>query len=159
MKVPLAFKYIVGILTILVLGCKGPTVVETPEIKIPAHPLHNEDDLDALIDQIGDRKIVLLGEASHGTAEYYSWRAAISKRLIQEKGFRMIAIEGEWTNDSKLSWSRTGVYCGFRILYREGDGSRFLAFSTVLLPRAGIMYPPSFPNGMMLSCLLMKPLH
>jgi erythromycin esterase len=103
MKVPLAFKYIVGILTILVLGCKGPTVVETPEIKIPAHPLHNEDDLDALIDQIGDRKIVLLGEASHGTAEYYSWRAAISKRLIQEKGFRMIAIEGEWADSYRVN--------------------------------------------------------
>lgn len=103
MKVPAAFKYIVGLLTLLVLACKGPAAVEMPEIKIPAHPLQNESDLDVLIDQIGDRQIVLLGEASHGTAEYYSWRAAISKRLIQEKGFRMIAIEGEWADSYRVN--------------------------------------------------------
>jgi len=39
---------------------------------------------------------VLLGEASHGTHEYYTWRAALSRRLIQEKGFSFIAVEGDW---------------------------------------------------------------
>ncbi|HER40390.1 MAG TPA: erythromycin esterase family protein, partial [Salinimicrobium catena] len=50
-------------------------------------PLENSEDLDPLIHRIGNAKYVLLGEASHGTHEYYTWRAEISKRLIEEKGF------------------------------------------------------------------------
>jgi len=45
---------------------------------------------------IGDARYVLLGEASHGTSEYYTWRTRISQRLIQEKGFSFIAVEGDW---------------------------------------------------------------
>ena len=47
--------------------------------------------------------MVLLGEASHGTAEYYTWRAAISKRLIQEKGFDFVAVEGEWADSYRVN--------------------------------------------------------
>jgi erythromycin esterase len=46
--------------------------------------------------RIGDARIVMLGEASHGTHEYYTWRAQITKKLIKEKGFRFIAVEGDW---------------------------------------------------------------
>jgi erythromycin esterase-like protein len=53
-------------------------------------------DLDQLLDRIGDAHYVLLGEASHGTHEYYTWRSQISKRLIMEKGFNFIAVEGDW---------------------------------------------------------------
>ncbi len=62
----------------------------------PVKPLENSKDLDPLIGRIGDSKYVLLGEASHGTHEYYTWRAEISKRLIQEKGFSFVAVEGDW---------------------------------------------------------------
>ena len=48
------------------------------------HKLQSAADLDPLLERIGDAKYVLLGEASHGTHEYYTWRAEISKRLIQE---------------------------------------------------------------------------
>ncbi|GAA4350805.1 hypothetical protein GCM10023185_08870 [Hymenobacter saemangeumensis] len=63
---------------------------------LPTHPLRTPADLDRLMDAIGDARVVLLGEASHGTHEYYTWRTAISKRLIQEKGFHFIAVEGDW---------------------------------------------------------------
>ena len=63
---------------------------------IPHHPLQNAHDLDPLLQEIGEARIVLLGEASHGTSDYYTWRTAISKRLIQEKGFNFIAVEGDW---------------------------------------------------------------
>ncbi|MGF2614911.1 erythromycin esterase family protein [Rossellomorea vietnamensis] len=56
----------------------------------------SEQDLDKIIDDIGDSRIVLLGEASHGTSEYYKIRTEISKRLIEEKGFNIIAVEGDW---------------------------------------------------------------
>ncbi|MCJ7465772.1 MAG: erythromycin esterase family protein [Maribacter sp.] len=52
--------------------------------------------IDELIGELSGSRIVLLGEASHGTHEYYTWRAAISKRLIQEHGFDFIAVEGDW---------------------------------------------------------------
>src|SRR5262245_32241163 len=59
-------------------------------------PLRSGADLGALIERIGEARYVLLGEASHGTHEYYTWRAEISKRLIEEKGFSFIAVEGDW---------------------------------------------------------------
>ena len=62
---------------------------------IKSYSLSSEDDLDILLGEIGNARIVLLGEASHGTAEYYTWRAAISKKLITEKGFSFIAVEGD----------------------------------------------------------------
>jgi erythromycin esterase-like protein len=48
------------------------------------------------MERIGDARFVLLGEASHGTSEYYTWRAALSRRLIREKGFSFLAVEGDW---------------------------------------------------------------
>src|SRR5690606_31736652 len=53
-------------------------------------------DLNPLMERIGEARYVLLGEASHGTHEYYSWRTRISKKLILEKGFNFIAVEGDW---------------------------------------------------------------
>lgn len=65
-------------------------------IQESALPLRSSDDLDPLLEAIGDSRIVMLGEASHGTSEFYTWRAELSKRLIEEKGFRFIAVEGDW---------------------------------------------------------------
>jgi erythromycin esterase-like protein len=61
-----------------------------------AHPLQFSEHLDPLLEHIGDARLVLIGEASHGTSEYYSWRARLTKRLIQEKGFSFVAVEGDW---------------------------------------------------------------
>jgi erythromycin esterase len=65
--------------------------------------LKNVNDLDALIEKIGDAKYVLLGEASHGTHEYYTWRTRISKKLIEQKGFSFIAVEGDWPDCYRLN--------------------------------------------------------
>lgn len=65
--------------------------------------LYNSKDLDPLMDDIGNRPIVMLGEASHGTHEFYTWRAQISKRLIEEKGFNFIAVEGDWPDCYKIN--------------------------------------------------------
>ncbi len=61
-----------------------------------ALPLDAPADLDPLLERIGDARFVLLGEASHGTQEYYAWRAAITRRLIAERGFSFVAVEGDW---------------------------------------------------------------
>jgi len=59
-------------------------------------PLESALDLDPLLEKLSGSRLVLLGEASHGTHEYYTWRSAITKRLIEEQGFNFIAVEGDW---------------------------------------------------------------
>ncbi len=61
-----------------------------------ALPLGTSDDLDPLMEMIGDAKYVLLGEASHGTHEYYTWRMKLTQRLLLEKNFSFISVEGDW---------------------------------------------------------------
>jgi erythromycin esterase-like protein len=61
-----------------------------------ASALRSPADLDPILDQIGDSKYVLIGEASHGTSDFYRWRAELSKRLIAERGFSFVAVEGDW---------------------------------------------------------------
>ncbi len=85
-----------------------PTIVEesavssAPEslvaaVREAAHPITGESgDYDALMERIGDARFVLLGEASHGTHEFYRERIRITQRLIEEKGFTAVAVEGDW---------------------------------------------------------------
>ena len=61
-----------------------------------ATPLGTAADLDPVLARVGDARLVLLGEASHGTHEYYAWRAALTRRLIEEKDFDFVAVEGDW---------------------------------------------------------------
>jgi erythromycin esterase-like protein len=68
-----------------------------------AYSLQSKADLQPLINYIGDSRIVMLGEASHGTHEYYTWRSHITKRLIEEKGFNFIAVEGDWPDCYRLN--------------------------------------------------------
>lgn len=60
-------------------------------------------DYDALLEQVGERSIVLLGEASHGTREFYRMRAEISRRLIEEKGFEAVVVEADWPDALRLN--------------------------------------------------------
>ena len=67
------------------------------------YKLSSSADLEPLMERIGDAHHVLLGEASHGTHEYYTWRSAITKRLIREKDFNFIAVEGDWPDCYKIN--------------------------------------------------------
>jgi erythromycin esterase-like protein/adenine/guanine phosphoribosyltransferase-like PRPP-binding protein len=60
-------------------------------------------DYDPLMGRIGDARIVLLGEASHGTHEFYRERALITQRLIEEKGFLAVAVEADWPEAWRLN--------------------------------------------------------
>jgi len=61
-----------------------------------AMPLREPRDLDPLMERIADARIVCIGEASHGTHEFYAWRAALTRRLVEELGFDLVAVEGDW---------------------------------------------------------------
>lgn len=58
--------------------------------------LSGKSDLETVIRRAGGHRLVLLGEASHGTSEYYTWRAEITKRLMEEEGFDFVIVEGDW---------------------------------------------------------------
>ena len=80
-----------------------PWLITADEDKEQTFTLKRSNDLEPLMKRIGDAQFVLLGEASHGTHEYYTWRTAITKRLIEEKEFNIIAVEGDWPDCYKLN--------------------------------------------------------
>src|SRR5436190_14568751 len=85
------------------------------------------DDFDrfgALFDRFADAKIVLLGEATHGTSEFYQARAAITRRLIAEHGFSIVAIEADWPDAAVID-----RYVRLKPR-RENDMSPFQRFPT-----------------------------
>lgn len=65
--------------------------------------LHDPKSLDRLIEMLGDKQVVMLGEASHGTSEYYLWRSVITKNLIEKHGFNFIAVEGDWPDCYRIN--------------------------------------------------------
>lgn len=80
-------------------------------------PLSDPGDLDILLDRIGDARVAMVGEASHGTHEFYQWRAALTQRLIAECGFSFVAVEGDWPDCARVDRS-------VRLLSGEPDDPR-----------------------------------
>lgn len=73
-------------------------------VREAAQPITGQPgDYDPLLGLIGDNRFVLLGEATHGTQEFYAERARITQRLIQDKGFSAIAIEGDWHDADRVN--------------------------------------------------------
>jgi len=67
-----------------------------------AKDANDEREFRNVVDRLAQARIVMLGEASHGTKEFYTWRSRISQKLIQEHGFNVIAVEGDWPDASKI---------------------------------------------------------
>ncbi|TPN29610.1 protein-L-isoaspartate(D-aspartate) O-methyltransferase [Mesorhizobium sp. B2-3-3] len=57
----------------------------------------------AMFDRFGSRRVVLLGEASHGTSEFYRARAAVTQRLLQRHGFTIVAVEADWPDAAQIN--------------------------------------------------------
>lgn len=75
-----------------------------------AYPLTDgAEDYNPLMDLIGDARFVLIGEASHGTHEFYEQRAEITKRLIREKGFTAVAVEADWPDAYRVNRYVRGI--------------------------------------------------
>jgi erythromycin esterase-like protein len=80
------------------------------DIRQRAYPLTGAAaDYDPLLGHIGEARFVLLGEASHGTHEFYRERAEITKRLIAEKGFSVVAVEADWPDAYRVNRYVRGV--------------------------------------------------
>jgi len=68
----------------------------------PLPPLEDEEEFGAKFDRFGDAKVVLLGEATHGSSEFYRARAAITRRLIKRYGFDLVAVEADWPDAARI---------------------------------------------------------
>src|SRR5215210_2236974 len=80
------------------------------EVRQAALPLGGAaDDYDPLLEQLGDARLVLIGEASHGTHEFYHQRAEITKRLIRERGFTAVAVEADWPDAYRVNCYARGA--------------------------------------------------
>jgi protein-L-isoaspartate(D-aspartate) O-methyltransferase len=101
-----------------------PSVSEL--IALAAEPLPNLDDpaFGKLFDRFAMAKVVLLGEASHGTSEFHRARAAISQRLIERHGFNIVAVEADWPDAANID-----RYVRHRPR-REGEEAAFQRFPT-----------------------------
>jgi erythromycin esterase-like protein/predicted phosphoribosyltransferase len=83
-------------------GAQGPT--EVAVVRAEALPVEEGVPSDAaLFDLVGDAHYVLIGEASHGTHEFYAARAAMTRRLIEQKGFRAVAVEADWPDAYRVN--------------------------------------------------------
>ncbi|MEX0679501.1 MAG: protein-L-isoaspartate(D-aspartate) O-methyltransferase, partial [Pirellulales bacterium] len=73
-------------------------------IRETAEPLQEIEraDFGALVERIGDSTLVLVGEATHGTSEFYRMRAEITKELITRRGFRFVAVEADWPDAARV---------------------------------------------------------
>jgi erythromycin esterase-like protein len=72
-------------------------------------PLYGPGDLDPLLARIGRARFVLVGAASYGTAEFHRWRAELTKRLVAERGFDFVAVDGDWADCHRLHSCVTGA--------------------------------------------------
>src|SRR5579862_9153498 len=86
------------------------------QIARSAYPLTftHSAEYDPLLAAIGDARLVLIGEASHGTHDFYRERARITRRLIEENGFNAVAVEGDWPDAYRVN----------RFVIGQGDGEQ-----------------------------------
>jgi erythromycin esterase-like protein/predicted phosphoribosyltransferase len=102
---------------------------EIDQIRTSAHVLNSEfRDYDGLLKAIGSARVVLLGEASHGTHEFYRERAFITERLIVEAGFSAVAVEADWPDAYRVNRYVRGASDDVSALDALSDFDRFPAW-------------------------------
>ncbi len=87
-----------------------PTLVATL-VREVAEPIVDIEDagVDAMLERIGDAKVVLLGEATHGTSEFYRMRANLTRQLILRRGFSVLAVEADWPDAARVDHHIRGL--------------------------------------------------
>src|SRR5687767_15931676 len=70
------------------------------------------EEYDPLLERVGEARFVLLGEATHGTHEFYEMRARITERLVRERGFRAVAVEADWPDAFRVNRFVRGLVRG-----------------------------------------------
>jgi protein-L-isoaspartate(D-aspartate) O-methyltransferase len=88
---------------------RGPSRATPDLIRAAAAPIEEIESVDhgPLLGRVGDARVILLGEATHGTSEFYRMRAEITTALIEHAGVRIVAVEADWPDAAHLdAWVR-----------------------------------------------------
>ncbi|MDG5800004.1 erythromycin esterase family protein [Marinilabiliaceae bacterium ANBcel2] len=100
-------NFIITAVIIFLVSCSGDSQNKGQDLnswfKANSTPFETVEDLSEITSRASNRSMVLLGEASHGTHEYYKWRAKLSKYLISQKQFNFIVVEGDWASIYRLN--------------------------------------------------------
>jgi len=100
----------------------GPHKIGSVEL----HESKTNSDYDAILEAIGpNTKVVMIGEASHGTMEFYRHRAEITKRLVTEMGFNIVACEADWPDALRVNDYVSGKSTDKNAKHALGDFTRF----------------------------------
>lgn len=87
----------------------GTLLDDVTAIREAATTLRSPQDLDPLVRRVGRARIVLLGDATQGSAEFYRWRAELTQRLLAERDFSFVAVEGDWPECHRVHSCVTGA--------------------------------------------------
>ncbi|MFN2509718.1 MAG: erythromycin esterase family protein, partial [Chthoniobacterales bacterium] len=120
----------------MTLKAKGSLDRDAAIVAAEARTIARDGDYDALVKLAGEAQCVLIGEASHGTHEFYATRAELTRRLIEEKGFRAVALEADWPDTFRVHRFVTGRDEASSAADALGDFRRFPAWmwrNTVVL--------------------------
>jgi len=90
-----------------------------------AYKMSSESDVDPVLTALGDSRVIMIGEASHGTHEYYKIRAEITKRLILDKQLSFVAVEGDWPDIYRINRFVCGIGEDQNAREALGDFERF----------------------------------
>src|SRR5205823_12493853 len=105
---------------------KVSTLSVVENIRKDAHALNGAPrDYDPLLDRVGNARFVLIGEASHGTHEFYQQRAQITKRLMVEKAFNAVAVEADWPDAYEINRYVRGMGDGATAIESLEGSKRF----------------------------------
>lgn len=97
-------------------------------IAAAARSMRTGDDIEAIAQRAANARFALVGEASHGTHEFYDIRAAVTRRLIEHHGFRVIALEADWPDTLRVHRHVTGRTSETDAAEALGDFRRFPAW-------------------------------
>jgi erythromycin esterase-like protein/predicted phosphoribosyltransferase len=102
-------------------GTDAVAVIRRHAVELSGDP----HDYDTLIETIGEARVVMIGEATHGTHEFYRERAVITRRLIEEKGFAGVAVEADWPDAYRVNRYVRGMADDEDAVESLGDFGRF----------------------------------
>ena len=110
----------------LAVGGSPGATSDVEAVRTAGDPLPGgKDDYDRLLDLIGEARFVLIGDATHGTHEFYRERARITRRLIEERGFSAVAVEADWPDAYRINRFVRGASDDPDALASLGDFRRF----------------------------------
>ena len=107
------------------MSATDPNAAEIAAIAAAARRVHGAHDYSGLVERAGAAQIVLIGEASHGTEEFYAVRAEITRQLVEDKGFRLVVLEADWPDALRLHRWTSGQTMEKDVGAALGDFRRF----------------------------------